>query len=43
MKYKQVGPNSWIVEIRENGKTKVIVYNFPVGAIDQVGCDPCND
>jgi hypothetical protein len=36
---KQTGPNSWIVEVQENGKTKELFIEFPPGAIDQVGWD----
>jgi hypothetical protein len=34
---KQTGPNSWIVEVKENGKTKELYLEFPPGSLDQVG------
>ena len=36
---KKTGPNSWIVQVRENGKTKELYLEFPEGCIDQVGWD----
>lgn len=37
MKSKKVGPNSWIIEVRENGEVKELLLDFPVGSLDQVG------
>lgn len=37
MNPKQVGPNSWTIEIRENGKVKELLLDFPVGSLDQAG------
>jgi len=37
MNPKQVGPNSWTIEIHENGKVKELLLDFPVGSLDQVG------
>lgn len=36
---KKTGPNSWIVQVRENGKTKELYLKFPDGCIDQMGWD----
>jgi len=36
---KQTGPNSWIVQIKQDGKTKELYLEFPVGSLDQVGWD----
>ena len=39
MKYKQVSQNEWLIEVRENGKTKELFIEFPDGCLDQVGWD----
>ena len=39
MKYKQVSQNEWLIEVRENGKTKELFIEFPPGCLDQVGWD----
>lgn len=36
---KQTGPNSWIVQIKQDGKTKELYLEFPEGSLDQVGWD----
>lgn len=36
---KQTGPNSWIVQVQENGKTKELFLEFPPDALNQVGWD----
>ena len=36
---KQTGPNSWVVPVKEDGKTKDLYIEFPDGAINQVGWD----
>ena len=36
---KQTGPNSWVVQVKEDGKTKDLYIEFPDGAINQVGWD----
>ena len=39
MKYKQTSQNTWLVEIQQDGKTKELFVEFPVGSIDSVGWD----
>ena len=39
----QTGPNSWIVEIKQDGKTKELYIEFPEGSLDQVGWDIGDD
>lgn len=39
MKYKQTSQNTWLVEIQQDGKTKELFFEFPVGSIDSVGWD----
>jgi len=34
---RQTGPNSWIVEVKENSKTKELFIEFPVVSLDQIG------
>lgn len=36
---KQTGPHSWIVEVKQDGKTKELFLEFPPGCLDQVGWD----
>lgn len=36
---KKTGPNSWTVQVRENGKTKELYLEFPEGCLDQMGWD----
>jgi len=36
---KQTGPNSWVVQVQEHGKTKDLYIEFPPGCLDQVGWD----
>lgn len=36
---KQTGPNSWVVEVKENNKTKELYLEFPPDCLDQVGWD----
>ena len=36
---KQLPNNTWIIEVKENNKTKELFVEFPQGAIDQVGWD----
>jgi len=36
---RQTGPNSWVVEVKENSKTKELYIEFPQGSLDQVGWD----
>jgi len=40
---KQTGPNSWIVEVKQDGKTKELYLEFPEGSLDQVGWDVGDD
>lgn len=40
---KKTGDNSWIVEVKENGKSKELYIEFPPGALDQVGWDVGDD
>ena len=40
---KKTGDNSWVVEVKENGKTKELYIEFPPGALDQVGWDIGDD
>ena len=40
---KQTGPHSWIVEVKQDGKTKELFLEFPPGALDQVGWDIGDD
>ena len=40
---KKTGPHSWIVEIKQDGKTKELYLEFPPGALDQVGWDIGDD
>ena len=37
--HKQTGPNSWTIEVQENGKTKELFIEFPPEALSQVGWD----
>ena len=39
MRAKQVGKNQWIVEVKENQKTKEVYIEFPEEALSQVGWD----
>jgi len=39
----QTGPNSWIVEVKQDGKTKELYIEFPEGSLDQVGWDIGDD
>lgn len=39
MKYKQTSQNTWLVEVQQDGKTKELFFEFPVGSIDSVGWD----
>jgi len=36
---KKISDNRWIIEIKEDSKTKELYLEFPPGAIDQVGWD----
>ena len=36
---KKLSNNSWVVQVKEDGKTKELYLQFPDGAIDQVGWD----
>jgi|TARA_R110000803_G_scaffold30857_8_gene69295 hypothetical protein len=36
---KKTGPNSWIVQVRENGKTKELFLELPPESLNQVGWD----
>lgn len=36
---KKINDKSWIVEVQENGKTKELFIEFPLGCLDQVGWD----
>ena len=36
---KKLSNNHWIVQVKEDGKTKELYLQFPDGAIDQVGWD----
>jgi len=36
---KQTGPHSWIVEVKQDGKTKELFLEFPPDCLDQVGWD----
>lgn len=36
---KKTGPNSWIVEVKQDGKSKELYLEFPPGSLDQVGWD----
>ena len=40
---KQTGPNSWIVEVKQDGKSKELYLEFPVGSMDQAGWDVGDD
>jgi len=40
---KQTGPHSWIVEVKQDGKTKELFLEFPPGCLDQVGWDVGDD
>jgi hypothetical protein len=40
---KKTGDNSWIVEVKENSKTKELFIEFPPGSLDQVGWDVGDD
>ena len=40
---KQTGPHSWIVEVKQDSKTKELYLEFPPGALDQVGWDIGDD
>jgi hypothetical protein len=40
---KQTGPHSWIVEVKQDGKTKELFLEFPPGCLDQVGWDIGDD
>ena len=39
MRAKQVGKNQWIVEVKENQKTKEVYIEFPEEVLSQVGWD----
>ena len=34
---KKTGPNSWIVQVRENGKTKELFLDLPPESLNQMG------
>ena len=36
---KKTGPNSWIVQVRENGKTKELFLDLPPESLNQMGWD----
>ena len=36
---KKTGPNSWIVQVRENGKTKELFLELPPESLNLVGWD----
>ena len=36
---KKTGPNSWIVQVRENGKTKELFLDLPPESLNQIGWD----
>jgi len=36
---KQVGNNSWVIQVQEDSKTKELYLQFPQDALDQVGWD----
>lgn len=36
---KKTGPNSWIVQVRENGKTKELYLDLPPESLNQIGWD----
>ena len=40
---RQTGPNSWIVEVKENSKTKELFIELPPEALAQVGWDVGDD
>ena len=39
MSAKQVGKNQWVLEVKENQKTKEVYIEFPEEALSQVGWD----
>ena len=39
MSVKQVGKNQWVLEVKENQKTKEVYIEFPEEALSQVGWD----
>jgi hypothetical protein len=40
---KQTGENSWIIQVRENNKTKELYIELPPDALAQVGWDIGDD
>jgi len=40
---KKTGPNSWTIQVRENGKTKELFIELPPEALAQVGWDIGDD
>lgn len=39
MTAKQIGKDQWVLEVKENQKTKEVYIEFPQDALNQVGWD----